>query len=91
MTKDPDVTLLTWFLSVGYFLARHEMAQELRGLENKLETLNRELGNVARAVEGKLDTLSRDLELRVDRALEEVREGRGFTSPSGLAPCSRWL
>ena len=82
MTNDPDVTILTWFFAVGYFLARHEMAHELRGLEGKLDALDHELENVARAIEGKLDTLSRELELRVDRAIDGIREGRGFTSPS---------
>ena len=83
MTNDHDVAVLTWFFAVGYFLARHEMAQELRGLEGKLDALDRELENVARAIEGKLDTLSRELELRVNQAIEDVREGRGFAPPSG--------
>ena len=59
------------------------MAQELRGLEGRLDTLNRELENVVRAIESKLDTLSRELEIRVGQAIEEVREGRSFTRPSG--------
>ena len=74
MTDDPDVTLVTWAFAVGYFLARHEMAQELRGLEGRLDVLNRELENVVRAIESKLDLLSRELELRVDQALEEIRD-----------------
>ena len=86
MTNDHDAALLTWAFGLGYFLARHEMAQELRGLEGKLDTLNRELENVVRAIESKLNLLSRELELRVDQALEDVREGRGFAPPSGSGP-----
>ena len=86
MTNDHNVAPLTWFFAVGYFLARHEMAQELRGLEGKLDALNRELENVVRAIESKLDTLSRELEIRVDQAIEEFREGRGFAPPSGSGP-----
>ena len=86
MTSDYDATLMTWFFAIGYFFARHEMAQELRGLEGKLDALDRELENVVRAIESKLDTLSRELELRVGQAIEEFREGRGFAPPSGSGP-----
>jgi hypothetical protein len=79
-------TLWTWFFAVGYFFARHEISQELRGVENKLDALDHELDNAVRAIGSKFDTLISELELRVGQAVEDIREGRGFPPPSDSGP-----
>ena len=52
-TDDPDLTLLTWFFAVGYFFGQHELAEQLRAVEGKLDKLGRELeARLDRAIEG---------------------------------------
>ena len=81
-SNDPDVNFLTWFFAVGYFFGQHELAEQLRAVEGKLNALDHELADAVLAIGSKFETLISELELRVGQAVEDIREGRGFPPPS---------